>query len=99
MSMLAAALGVVGLGLDFLGCCCGLFLIVGIPVGVAGGVLGFLEHSKMRRGEISAQSGPMAIVAMVAGALSLVLGLLFGVLLLVGIGANFMGALKGLMDR
>ncbi len=99
-STVAAALGIAGCVLTLFSCCCGLLLILSVPMSIAGGVLGYLEREKVQRGEIDPASETWALVGMGSGVVTTLLAIVSGILLLIGVGgAAIQSYLTQMMSR
>ncbi len=99
MSMVSAGLGLSGLGFVTFGCCCGIFSLLGVPLGLAGLIIGYLERGKVKAGEVDPASDTWALVGMITGGICTALGVLFGVLAGIGLLANFSKLLQELKDN
>ncbi len=95
-SMVAAALGIGGAVLTTFSCCCGLLMLLSVPMGLGGLVLGYLERAKVQRGEIDRASETYAIVGMAGGGLTMLIAMVALLALFVGLGG---GALQKYLAR
>ncbi|MCO4763887.1 MAG: hypothetical protein KC502_20405 [Myxococcales bacterium] len=98
MSTVSAGLGIGGVALCFVGCCCGLLVIVGVPMGIAGAALGYLEREKVKRGEIDPSSETWAMVGMATGVIAFGFGVLYFIAMVIGAGSGMFDQLKKSMN-